>query len=99
MQHELSELRGNIQEQRTQLTMAQQQMRETMQGNTDYEQRVRHEMHAVMAKYELKEHRADMQTANNQGHHQYLRTVAEAQPQQGHVRRWEQPLIAEQAQI
>ena len=81
MQHQLREHREHIQEQHMQLTMAQQQMRENIQGKTDYEQHMHHEMQTVTGKYELMGQRAEIQAADHQEHRQYLSTVAETQRQ------------------
>ena len=97
MLRQLRERREHVQEQRVQMTVAQQQMRENMQGKTDYEQHVRHEMQTAIGKYELMEQRAELHAASDQEHHRYLRAVAGAQQRQEHVRRREQLASTEAA--
>ena len=84
MQHRLSERRQRIYEQRRQLIMAQRQMREHVQGKTNYEQRACREIQRVIGKCELLEQRAEaeIQAVNAQGRRERLRTTGEARKQQ-----------------
>ena len=70
-----------MREQRQQLTMAQQHMRENMQGNANCEQCAYREMQRVMGKCELMEQRAQIQAVSAQEHREYLRAMEDLREQ------------------
>ena len=64
--------------------MAQQQMRENIQGKQDYEAHIYNHIQTVMTRYEqLEKHADDMKHEHE--HQQYLSAMAEAQREQEHL--------------
>ena len=81
MQQQLRDQRNRIQEQHAQLAMAQQHMRDNIQGKKDYETHVYQQTQTVMNRYEqIEKHAEEMK--HEREHQQYLSAMAEAQRQQ-----------------
>ena len=87
MHRQLSDQRQRTYEQRQQLTVAQRQIMENVQGKTDYEQYAYHEMQRVMGKHALLELRAQIQAVDVQGHRERSLTMNEIRKQQAYMQR------------